>query len=299
MILECPFCQKKHDIDPERIPSNAKKARCKQCGNLFSLEQETPQKSEDQSRIIAVSMSKGGVGKTTTAVNLAAGLTLAGHKVLLVDADIQGQASYCLGMNPTAGLVELVTEELDVDETIFEARSNLWLLAGGRSLAGIRRMIERRGAGGEQTFKDSLQVLDGKYDYIIIDTSPGWDILNIAVLFWAKEVLTPIALQVMALQGLLEFIRNLSTIRKIRKDIAISYVLPTFLNDKDEKCKEIFAELNKLYGKNICTPIPYSTKLSETPSYGKTIFEFAPDSQAAEGYRNLIRQITNNPTLFT
>jgi len=299
MIFECQYCQKKHDIDPERIPPNAKKARCKQCGNLFSLEQKTPQTSENQSRIIAVSISKGGVGKTTTAVNLAAGLALAGHKVLLVDADMQGQASYCLGMNPAAGLVELVTEELDIDDTIFEVRNNLWLLAGGRSLAGIKRMIERRAAGGEQTFRDSLQILDGKYDYIIVDTSPGWDILNIAVLFWAKEVLTPIALQVMALQGLLEFIKSLSTLRKIRKDIAISYVLPTFLNEKEEKCREILAELKSLYGKSICAPIPYCIKLSEAPSYGKIIFEYAPDSQGAEGYRNLIRQLTNNPTLFS
>ena len=299
MILECPYCQKKHNFDPERIPPSAKKARCKQCGNLFPLEQETPQKSENQSRIIAVSMSKGGVGKTTTAVNLAAGLALTGSKVLLVDADMQGQLSYCLGMNPAAGLVELITEELEVDETIFEARENLWLLAGGRSLTGIKRMIERKGAGGEQTFRDSLQVLDGKYDYIIIDTSPGWDILNVAVLFWAKEVLTPVALQVMALQGLLEFIRSLSVLRKIRKDIAISYILPTFLDDKEIKCKEILAELKGLYGKNICTPIPYNTKLSEMPSYGKTVFEYAPNSQGAEGYRNLARQITNNPALFS
>lgn len=99
-------------------------------------------------RRIGVCLSKGGVGKTTTAVNLAAGCALAGYKVLLVDTDTQGQSAYMLGVKPPGGLAELLTQELIQEETLFKARENLWLLAGGKSLAGVKRLINRKDFGG-------------------------------------------------------------------------------------------------------------------------------------------------------
>ena len=111
MILICPQCKKKHDIDERRIPPNAKVAKCKYCEHRFPLRSEGNDREESkkeaepsrQTRRIGVSLSKGGVGKTTTSVNLAAGLAFCGYKTLLVDTDTQGQDSFMLGIRPKAG----------------------------------------------------------------------------------------------------------------------------------------------------------------------------------------------------
>jgi chromosome partitioning protein len=102
-------------------------------------------------RKICVTLSKGGVGKTTTAVNLSAALALGGYRVLLVDTDTQGQSAYMLGLKPEAGLTELLTGELTAEEAITPARKNLWLLGGGRSLAGVKRIIDKKPFGAEWT----------------------------------------------------------------------------------------------------------------------------------------------------
>jgi len=126
MLVICPHCKKKHTIDEKKIPANARKARCTSCGQSFALEIKRPVEEEKKktqvkkgngvARKIGVSLSKGGVGKSTTAVNLSAGLALAGFKVLLIDTDTQGQDSFMLGVKPKAGLTELVTGELSLKE---------------------------------------------------------------------------------------------------------------------------------------------------------------------------------------
>src|SRR3989338_5491287 len=143
MIITCPHCKKQHNIDEKRIPPNVKMARCQGCGQQFPLdiprEESSPAPpqpaiieaapappaptpaaapSSQETRRIGVSLSKGGVGKTTTSVNLAAGLALAGKRVLLVDTDTQGQSSFMLGVKPKGGLTELVTGELPPEEAI-------------------------------------------------------------------------------------------------------------------------------------------------------------------------------------
>ncbi|HEX7976696.1 MAG TPA: AAA family ATPase, partial [Anaerolineales bacterium] len=125
-------------------------------------------------RKIAIALSKGGVGKTTTAVSLAAGLARAGKSVLLVDVDTQGQVAKALGVEPACGLADLVLGEAALPEAVLECRPNLGLLAGGRALAGLKRLITRQDFGGEQTLSEALAPLDGRYDYVILDTAPGW-----------------------------------------------------------------------------------------------------------------------------
>jgi chromosome partitioning protein len=304
-IIVCPKCRKKHIVDSNTIKKNAplgKKivARCKSCNHKFPVEfdkllnheKEKPQEDIKDPRKICVTLSKGGVGKTTTSVNLSAGLALAGHKVLLVDTDTQGQSSYTLGKKPRAGLTELLTKELAPEECIIRARKNLWLLAGGKSLAGVKRIIDKESFGAEWTLSKAMKTLDNRYDFIIIDTAPGWDQLIVNVLFYATEVLVPVALEVMPLQGLAEFMKSLGSIQKYRKEIVLKYIVPTFMDTRVKGPETIFSQLEKLYPEYMCPPIRYAETLSEAPSYGKTIFEYAPGSTAAADYKELVRKVT-------
>ena len=193
MLVICPNCKKKHTIDEKKVPANATKARCTSCGQSFALnikrsveekKQKPGKKGDTVARKIGISLSKGGVGKSTTAINLSAGLALAGFKVMLVDTDTQGQDSFMLGVKPKVGLTELVTGELPLKECLTKARDNLWLLAGGKALAGVKRMIDRKDYGGEMTVSEALQIADKTFDFIIVDTSPGWDPLTVNVLLY-------------------------------------------------------------------------------------------------------------------
>jgi len=306
MVIICPHCQHEHTIDERKLPASVTTLRCKTCKKLFEFDKPKPSPAAsatpDQNvgpRKIAITLSKGGVGKTTTAVNLAAGLALAGFKVLLVDTDTQGQSSFMLGAKPKAGLTEFVNDELSLDETMIQVRDRLWLLAGGKSLAGLKRVIDRKDFGGEMTLNEKLSSIDKQFDYVIVDTSPGWDPLIVNVLFYVKEVLTPVSLEVLTLQGLVEFLKSMSAIQKYNKDVALKYILPTFHDKRVKQSNGILNKIVSLYGNHVCSPIRYNVRLSEAPAYGQTIFEFAPGSPGAKDYRDLIRKVTNNPNLFT
>ena len=308
MIVVCPKCARKHkvNIDLIKVHIDSGKnvsATCRSCKFKFPvlIDQlhDCPDEKEDyraKTRKICVTLSKGGVGKTTTSVNLGAGLALAGYKVLLVDTDTQGQSSYILGKKPTAGLTELLTKELTPEECVVNARKNLWILGGGKSLAGVKRIIDRKSFGAEWTLAEAMKPLESQYDFILIDTSPGWDQLIVNVLFYATEVLVPVALEVMPLHGLSEFMKSLGSIQKYRKEISLKYIVPTFLDTRIKGPQTLYSELKKLYPEYVCSPIRYSESLSEAPSFGKSIFEFAPGSIASADYRALVRKVTMDDT---
>lgn len=242
-------------------------------------------------RKLAISLQKGGVGKSTSAVNLAAGLALAGLQVLLVDTDTQGQASRCLGQRPEAGLAQVLAGDLQPQRAIVQARERLWLLAGGRALSGAKREIDRRAFGAEQVLAEALAPLEGQYDFVILDTAPGLDSLGVNVLFYAEEVLAPVSLEVLTLQGLVDFQQNIQAVRKYHKELELRYVLPTFLDGRVKKSQEILEQLKAHYGQLLCQPIRYSVRLSEAPGYGQTIFEYAPGSTGAQDYQALTERI--------
>ena len=302
----CPRCKQQYAIDEHKIPAKVKMGRCKSCGDRFPLNFVNKQgnatenailEKPRETRVIAVSLSKGGVGKTTTAVNLAAGLALAGKEVLLVDTDTQGQASYMLGLKPKAGLTELVTGEVTAEEAIVKARERLWVLAGGRSLAGVKRFIDRKDFGGEKTLTETLTPLEKDYDYVIIDTAPGWDVLTVNVLFYAKEILVPISLEIMSVQGLSEFMKSISAIQKYH-EVKLRYMVPTFHDKRIRKSTEILDKLCQLYPDYICDPIRNNIRLMEAPQTGQLIYEFAPGSPGTHDYRDLVRKVEDNDNLF-
>jgi chromosome partitioning protein len=245
-------------------------------------------------RKIAISLSKGGVGKTTTAVNLSAGLARAGYRVLLIDTDTQGQASRALGVDSEAGLAELISGEASQAEAIQEVRERLYLLAGGRNLAGLKRTIDRKDFGGENTLAEGLEMLDSSYDYAILDTAPGWDSLTVNVLFYVDEILAPVSMEILTVSGLLYFQQSIQAIQKYKPQLEIRYVLPTFMDGRVKKSEEILAQLQSVFHEKLCSPIRYSVRLSEAPGFGQTIYEYAPASSGVEDYQALVERISQD-----
>lgn len=185
----------------------------------------------------------------------------------------------------------MVNGEADFETACSEVRPNLWLLGGGHSMVGLKRLITRKEFGGERTLVEALQNMDNRFDYAILDTGPGWDALTVNVLFYATTVLAPVSLEVMTLQGLMDFVRNMTAIQKYNSALELQYVLPTFYDRRVKKSAEILGQLQTHFGERVCEPIRYNVRLSEAPGYGQTIFEYAPNSTGAEDYQRLAERI--------
>jgi chromosome partitioning protein len=242
-------------------------------------------------RRIVVSLLKGGVAKSETSVSLAHGLARAGHRVLLVDTDVQAQCSDMLGVHPAKGLAELIAGLGDPLELLVEARDNLWLLAGGNGLAGVKMEIARREMAPEAVLAEALEHYEGGFDYLIMDTAPGWDTLLVNALYCAREVLSPVSMEPMALSGLARFQERLAVIQKYNTQLQLRWIVPTFVDHRVKKSFEILAQLHERYGELVTPEVRYSVRLSEAPAFGKTIFEHDPKGMGAQGYQAVVERI--------
>jgi len=245
-------------------------------------------------RKICISLSKGGVAKSTSAVSIAHGLAAIGKKTLLIDSDDQGQDSYLLGVQPQYGLADVLNEEVSPLDAIHTARDNLFILAGGKSLSGVKRSIGRRDFGAEKVLSEALSPIEGKFDFVLVDTSPAWDTLTINALFYCDEVLTPVSMEALSLNSLAEFSKRLKEIQRFNPNLKHSYLLPTFSDGRVKKSKEILNILEKHYSQILCPPIRYCSRISEASGFGQTIFEYAPRSTGAKDYEQLVRKVITN-----
>jgi chromosome partitioning protein len=249
-------------------------------------------------RKIAVAMAKGGVGKTTTAVNLAFALALKGKKVLLVDCDTQAQVSKFLGVSPPYGLYEFITgldEKGDVvtkTEAIYPTRNNLWILDGGIKLVELKHWLgEQARDTRHNLLSQSIVPKKDGLDYLIFDCAPGWDVLSVNILMAVNEVLCPVALQGPALEGLKTFFGYLLSAQQYNTRLQLKYVLPTMYDRRTRQCEIIHTQLRRLFRKQICDPIRHNVRLSEAPGFGKSIFEFDGRAHGAVDYWKLARRL--------
>lgn len=259
-------------------------------------------------RKFALSNEKGGVGKTTSAVNLAHGLAIRGGRVILIDADSQGNSAPSLGIAEfDNSLAEVLMGECSWEDAVVEVRPGLDLLPSGPRLADVKDELLARLAAenvvamskGRLVTADNnflSRALNGVsgYDYLIIDCAPSRDILNTNALRFVNEILMPVSVDYLATVGAGQHMMAIRDAQDAGADVKISYVIPTFYDRRTIKSGEILSELQSFFGKAVTEPIPVNVSLAEAPSFGQTIFEYAPKSSGAGAYTILVERVYND-----
>ncbi len=242
-------------------------------------------------RIIAISNNKGGVGKTTSTVNIAGALQILGKKVLVIDLDHQAQTTYHLGYNSKEfrkSLIHVLKGEYPYKEILIE-RENIHLLPADSDLKDIELLpIPAK----EFLLKEALE--DVKiYDYILIDCPPSLGLLTMNALCFAKEVLVPLQVQFLPFHGMYHLFEAVQTVKKrLNKEIEITGIIGTMYSPQKAINREVIEETeNRLPGKLFETLIRENVSLQEAPSWGKTIFEYKAGSNGAKDYMKLTNEI--------
>ncbi|MFL6033015.1 MAG: ParA family protein [Rubrobacteraceae bacterium] len=242
-------------------------------------------------RKIALTNAKGGVAKTTSCVNLGAGLALLGFRTLLVDCDTQGQVAKSLGVQAGEGLGELLQGEAALSDVQIEARENLFVITGGGALSGAKRVISRRDMRSELVLSEALEGLDG-YDFVLLDTAPSWDVLNVNCLFYVEELLIPVSMEALALQGVGDLVGRVEQVQRYRHDGTLQKnIIPTFYDGRVRKSAEILEQLERYFPGAVLPAVRYNVKLSEAPGFGQHIFEYSRTSNGATDYARLAKRL--------
>lgn len=247
-------------------------------------------------KIIAIANQKGGVGKTTTSVNLGAGLAKVGKKVLLVDIDAQGNATTGVGIEKSElnyCIYNVLVEDTDVKEVIQEtATENLDVLPATIQLAGAEIELVPT-ISREVRLQRALQLIRDEYDYIIIDCPPSLGLLTINALTAADSVIIPVQCEYYALEGLSQLLNTVRLVQKhLNKNLAIEGVLLTMLDARTNLGIQVIDEVKKYFRDKVYRSIiPRNVRLSEAPSHGKPIMQYDAKSRGAEVYIDLAEEV--------
>jgi len=243
--------------------------------------------------IIALINQKGGVGKTTSTVNIGAGLAKLNKKVLLIDLDPQAHLTYSLGIPAhelDKSIYELIKGEVTWKEILIE-RNELKIIPSSLSLSGAE--VELSGiAGKEFLLKKALKKPKG-FDYILIDSPPSLGLLTLNALTTAQEVYIPLQVEFLALQGLSKLLETIDIVKKrLNKNLEITGIIATRFDGRKNLNKEVVEKIKDYFGNKLFKIlIRDNISVAEAPSFGKTIFEYKPNSHGANDYLNLSREI--------
>ena len=254
-------------------------------------------------RIITIVNQKGGVGKTTSAVNLAAAMGLAGLKVLVIDLDPQGNASTAFGIDhyeDASGSFDVLLDGASIASMMTQAQGfdSLWVLPATLDLAGADIELITTVAEGKRPFllKTALSqfLADHEMDYIFIDCPPSLGLLTINALAAVKEVLIPIQCEFYALEGVQQLLRTIEFVKeRINPELEVSTILLTMYNSTTNLSSSVVEEVRGYFGKKVlATVIPRSTYVAEAPSFGQSVMTYDPGSTGAVAYLAAAREIT-------
>jgi chromosome partitioning protein len=254
----------------------------------------------DHRRVLTVANQKGGVGKTTSTVNLAAALAVHGLKTLVIDLDPQGNASTALNIEHRSGtpsIYEVLIGEVSLAEAaaVSEQSPNLFCVPATIDLAGAEIELVSM-ASREHRLKEALskEVLDEiGVDYVFIDCPPSLGLLTVNAMVAAQEVLIPIQCEYYALEGLGQLLSNIELVQAhLNRDLVVSTILLTMYDGRTKLADQVTQEVRNHFGDTVLsTVIPRSVKVSEAPGYGQTVLAYDPGSRGAMSYMDAAREV--------
>ncbi len=246
-------------------------------------------------RRLAIFNHKGGTGKTTTSVSVAAGLAARGLRVLLVDTDSQGNVGVSLNVTAPTSLYHVLVMGQKASDAAINVRPNLDVLVSNETLAAAELYLAGR-QNRDRILRDRLASTADAYDVVVLDCSPSLSLMNQNALVFADGILVPVACDFLSLVGVRQVIKTVKNVNALlHHPVQIFGVLPTFYDARARICRDAVETLRDHFGDRCLEPIRATIKIKEAPAQGKTIFEYATDSNAAEDYQRVVDRIIDGP----
>jgi chromosome partitioning protein len=244
---------------------------------------------------LAIFNHKGGTGKTTTSVSIAAGLASRGLKVLLVDTDSQGNVGVSLGIKAEKTLYHVLVMGVRPSDAAVKVRPNLDLIVSNETLAAAELYLAGR-QNRDRILRERLISAFDDYDVVLLDCSPSLSLMNQNALVVADGIVVPVACDFLSLVGVRQVIKTVKNVNSLlHHPVQIHGVLPTFYDARARICRDAIDAMKEHFGDRVMPPIRQATRLKEAPAQGKTIFEYAPESNAAEDYLRVVDLLVDGP----